>query len=809
MAVVAGLFAFSCVTDTTEDLGVNMNAGQHTLSVSMEAARTHLGEKAEGVYPLYWSEGDVIAVNGTASNPLAVDGDAANAVFQFGEAVAYPYNVVYPAVEGELNAVEFPAIQEYAVGNIANGVAPMYGYSVEPTEGEEATPIQMNHLAGILRFAVKGNGEVLKSLTVQAESGVLSGIFTVDCTSGALTAKEGSTSNVVSMTFGEGVTLSSEATLLHVAIPAGKYGALKIVLTTTEGKVMTLLLNTAGARAVEAGVVREFREFAFAENDVEREWFEIYTSADLLNFAKNHAVLPVTKGAKLMATIDMTGIAWTSIEGFSKIFDGGNANATVQGDNGICIKGLTAALFGTVQGGTIQNVKLTNSAITLESTSFHCGVLVNTLAGGTVNNCEVSGYLSVKAPGALSIGGVVGIVNATSTITNVVNRCSVTVDVSTNKEVRVGGIVGRFTTQPSTITDCSNYGAVLVEGSNTAKSRIGGIVGYVEAGGELTGTRLNNYGTVTLNHSTGTDTHFAGIIGSVYAKTVLSDCHNNSTAAVSISGDTPNDTSIGGILGYVSNVAVVIDLCSNAARIEAKDFSGLQIFFGGIVGYLNGTGYDKEITNTSNSGTLYYDAVASNGLRMGGIVGYAKAKTTMDNLINTGDIEVANNIKGDVKVGGIAGSSAVDITNSFVKSNITTTATATGSRYVGGITADSSKKTTNCTAYCAIKAIGYTKNVGMISSKAYSSSAPTVENCKVGGKIALTEVEGEDANGDDAMLPEWYILDNTHEAYDGALGYGKDYWYKYIYAGEIAEDVATAACELLTTEPTTPTISIN
>ena len=71
-AVMAGLFAFSCVTDATEDLGVKVNGnGQTAFTISLEKSRTQLGEKdASGKYPLYWSEGDQIAINGQASAAL-------------------------------------------------------------------------------------------------------------------------------------------------------------------------------------------------------------------------------------------------------------------------------------------------------------------------------------------------------------------------------------------------------------------------------------------------------------------------------------------------------------------------------------------------------------------------------------------------------------------------------------------------------------------------------------------------------------------------------------------------------------------
>ena len=72
LAVVA-LFAYSCVTDTTEDLGIKISGDQTEITLSLEESRTHLGEAAEGVYPLYWSEGDKIAINGIASAALTAE----------------------------------------------------------------------------------------------------------------------------------------------------------------------------------------------------------------------------------------------------------------------------------------------------------------------------------------------------------------------------------------------------------------------------------------------------------------------------------------------------------------------------------------------------------------------------------------------------------------------------------------------------------------------------------------------------------------------------------------------------------------
>ena len=123
MAVCVALFAFACTTDPTEDRGVNLGAdGQTTLTLSLEEVRTHINGKVGEQYPLYWSAGDKIAVNGVASDPLSEEfHGSTSATFTVGN-LAYPCNIVYPApaegvtaAEG-LQAVTFLTAQEYVAG---------------------------------------------------------------------------------------------------------------------------------------------------------------------------------------------------------------------------------------------------------------------------------------------------------------------------------------------------------------------------------------------------------------------------------------------------------------------------------------------------------------------------------------------------------------------------------------------------------------------------------------------------------------------------------------------------------------------
>jgi hypothetical protein len=104
--VIVALFAYACATDTTEDLGIKLDGGQTQVSLSLDGTKVHIGDKVGQEYPLYWSEGDKIAVNGIASQPLAAEAHGqTSATFAVEGTLEYPYNIVYPApAEGAVAA---------------------------------------------------------------------------------------------------------------------------------------------------------------------------------------------------------------------------------------------------------------------------------------------------------------------------------------------------------------------------------------------------------------------------------------------------------------------------------------------------------------------------------------------------------------------------------------------------------------------------------------------------------------------------------------------------------------------------------
>ena len=685
MTVVAGMFAFSCVTDTTEDLGVKVEGqkgGVYELSVSLEATKTQLGEKVDGLYPLYWSEGDAISVNGVVSNPLTAGGSA-NAYFKFNEEVYRPYCVVYPAsaavaVEEEVEEtpapvtvypVNFLAVQPYTVGTFAPEAAPMYGYAAELAEGEAETPIQLNHLTGVLRLAVKGNGEKVTSVVVKTEKGYIAGPHTVDCATGALTALEGATNNVT-VTCGDGLVLGTEATPIFLTVPAGSYGTFVITINTESNGKMVVKFNS-DSKPVNVGVVREFGEIEFNATAEAGDEYLIDSAEALIRFAKAaEAFYPYTS-AKVVASIDMTGKAWTPIKNFGEyVFDGGS-------DEGYEIKGLTAPLFDKT-AATIKNVKLTDVAI-VETEAAFSGSIVRVLNGGSLLNCSAEGTLHAN--------------NTTLTLASATSNYNDTAH---------GGLVGYA--YGATIYNCTSDVDVTITSfaAGKYKASAGGAVGAVGGAAKLNG--VTNNGDVTYvgpNYSA--NIYLSGVVGKCSGDTTLlefSNITNNGKVSSAKGSDVNADFLLSGIIGDVvmADATIVCDkLVNNGAITHNGLADGMRI--AGIAAYTT----KGSFTNCKNTGALS-TAVGSDHTSMyvGGLFAANVTTKTFSNNINEGNMLLADGVtaSGYVRLAGVAigismsGTETADIPTisncknygSFTVGSVKNASTGNGGRlYVGGL----------------------------------------------------------------------------------------------------------------------------
>ena len=624
---VAVLFtSLACTTDATNDLGVTVG-GQTEIVLSLEQSRTQLGEKVDGVYPLYWSANDCISVNGVSSNLLsAEDADKTTAAFVFEGTLEYPYNVVYPASNG--NEVTFLASQTYTAGTFCAGAAPMYGYAADAT-----TAIQMNHLAGALRFAISGE-VILSSIVVSAEGADLSGTFAIDCATGALTAIEGATSNSVTLSFGEGLILGAEATPIYVAVPAGSYGNVDVTINATNGEKMTLKFDSK-AKPIAAGKVREFIPVEF--EGVVADEFVIDSKDALIAFAANP-----TKSARVTAAIDLTGVEWASIEGFAHTFDGGNFE----------IKGLTAPLFGTTSG-SFKNVKLVDINI-VETTDPTTGALARRIAATSseapiVDNCSVSGKFTVNVKDFVpskaevrdiaAMGALVGSAIGTK-ITNCVNEAIIDIKsvVSTSTDVTTitcgGGIVGYAKGETAlgvvgSIENCENKASfTYTNGSYSTTfglgTRAGGIAGHIDTC--VVVKRVINRGNISVSGPfNGSNTNnIGGALGCI-VKISAEDVTNYGT--ISLESGHFGSVSLGGVVGYGSYM-IANNLHNYGAISTAEGVTHYHLVCGGIAGkHVDNVDYSIMSNSTNNAPITILsdmDQIKAGYFRIGGCIGWGQ-----------------------------------------------------------------------------------------------------------------------------------------------------------------------------------------
>ena len=684
LAVVA-LFAYACATDTTEDLGVKLEGQTTEITLSLEESRTQLGEKVEGVYPLYWSEGDAIAVNGVASEPLTKAADGASAAtFVVNGDIAYPHNIVYPApaedvipAEG-LQAVTFLAEQPYTVGSFAKGAAPMYALVTEA-----GAPTTLSHLAGVLRFAVKGEGVTLTSMSVSSESGKIAGNFDVNCADGALTAHDDAT-NVVSVSFGEGLTLGAEATPIYVAVPAGAYGTFSITLRTATDK-MTVKFDS-DVKPINVGAVREFAAFEYAANENDSEVFIIETKEDLIEFASIAATFYPHKTAKLAANIDMTGVEWSPIVNFG--------HYTFDGDN-FEIKGLTAPLFEETSAA-IKNLKLTDVNIT-ETEKPNVGAFAREMPPvegvTTLTNCSASGKIVVKCENLASvtdfvcgIGGLLGSCEKGMLISGCTNFVNLDVQgvstaEATSKSFYIGGVVGY---NKSLVKSCVNSGSVSVGTiTTTGDLMLGGVIGNSNYAEDST-----NSGTITLNGTHPGRVLMGGVFGysMATADTKCSGCSNSGAINIAKEAVFEKATYIGGMAGCTK---FSVDNCTNSGDISIAGTYNGQTYIAGNTAWIFANLKTNKVVGANNSGDITITGDAS-FTKFGGLpAAYSTAvtatdvnpyiagctatgNTALDNSDNTGhiSIEAGEQLKGGYLIGGITANTSKWVTNCENSGNI-------------------------------------------------------------------------------------------------------------------------------------------
>ena len=682
MAVVL-LATYSCVQDTTEDLApavsgsANGSGEVKTLQVALpNPTRTEMGDKVDGKYPVFWSEEDVLAVNGEPTTKISInEGNKSVAVFDLPLGSTIPYHIVYP-YPGEdvsvnsgsgLYPVVFAANQQHTEGSFAQGAAPMCTWS------DGFSDIQMHHLSTILRFPIKAAaGQVvdLKYVSVSTvEAEPIAGVFDVYCGSndvndektGAITAREGATSTVFYNFENDSFSLDENGAVFYIAVPYGSYSGFEVNFVANSGSVCTRTFKGSDEYALVAGRVREFPDVEFSGDSY---MYLIGSDAELLSFAqmvKAGTFSTTYTGALLAADVDMTGVEFESIEGYTSIFEGRH----------FTIKGLTKPLFGENVTAQISNLNVEGNIV--EESNGRVGLIARSLAtGGKIFNSSVAGSIEYKNTNItlnqnldlVNIGGAVGGVYGAevsavkSSVNVVVSVAGPDGDVVYNP--CAGGVVGyagALGENLPVVSECTSNGSIIWNDASTnalITPFIGGVAGYVSAGTFADNTNAGNLEIRKPMH----DLDWGGVIGA--ASVSVARCVNKGSMTINEQVTTAN---IGGVIGKLeanadSSVRNQLVDCENSGVVNMNEKFKIvtSARVGGVAAITEAN--TALVSGCYNSGSITYlgecvtyaqnNQSGNTVLHLGGVVGACWSDKAVDcSNKASGVIDVRGSLSGN------------------------------------------------------------------------------------------------------------------------------------------------------------------
>ena len=235
-------------------------------------------------------------------------------------------------------------------------------------------------------------------------------------------------------------------------------GALESLTVIDTAGMLTVAQNeTADILTVRATSVANDEIWGEATVNLYSPYIYINTAQELFKFAdtvNSGSLSTIGKVFVLTDNIDISGFEWTSINMFQGTFEGGNHT----------IAGLSAPLFRyIVEACTVRNLGLVDVNINMPLVS-NIGALADSVVGGTIHNCYVTGTIN----GLDNVGGLVGTV-AWGSISNSYAAGTV------SGRFNVGGLVGRV--WGGNISN--NYATNAVSGENNVGGLVGGNSGYI------------------------------------------------------------------------------------------------------------------------------------------------------------------------------------------------------------------------------------------------------------------------------------------------------------------------------------------
>lgn len=471
----------------------------------------------------------------------------------------------------------------------------------------------------------------------------------------------------------------------------------------------------------------------------EEQPYEIATGAQLAYLSErvNGGEAYVGRHFVLTSHLNLGNRGWASIGGsfgsFQGFFDG--AGHTVSNYRTLGKQGDTVyyrqGLFGTVQGGALKNLTVSNVKITdiaNAATAYYVGGLAGMIYDNVrVENCHASNVTTTI--GVYGAGGLAG---------------SITSDATAPDPVTGGGLFG-----------CTAQNTVIEpDGVMTRAGNYGGLVGSISSikqGNSYSLEDCSASGSITTALSAGWDgSDWGGIGGLVGA--MIGGRYDSNTGVVDkdkellirnchadVSVNAPNLGAVGGLFG-------------EASILTMEDSSACGAVCGKwAVGGLLGVGTASELRGCHATGS-----VTARDWNVGGLIGECQ-KATLDRCFATGDVATSHSANFDSRAGGLLGNGyGGTVTNCYALGDVN------GVMSVGGLVGWVTDATdsfaagsfTNCFALGRVQAsegLEYTKP---LVNDIWDSGSP--ESAKVINCYYNSASSGkEDPQGTDKTLEEF------------------------------------------------------
>ena len=346
------------------------------------------------------------------------------------------------------------------------------------------------------------------------------------------------------------------------------------------------------------------------------------TKECVLKDCKNYGTIQFAAANKSNKTLNVAGIAaGANMAAFDSCINRGAIQANISGTNtgeiniagivGIDNAGILGAVAGCENHGDLTN----NSA----AGNLRMGGFIGCIKGHASNVTDFNNYGAITNEGSVtswaSMGGAVGMITGLTTAVNNVSRCQNHGDIL-NKvskgRVTLGGVVGFIQTSSTVVSQANNTAEIKNVGDAASGVTLAGIVGRIEAfdGGVNTISSCENEGHIIFEAASASDANMKSAMGGILGV---------QSGAIYDGADKKK---------YHKSSEIKMENCTNSGYLIKTGKGSDNLYMGGVAGAFNsllesGQTYSQKgsLISCTNTGVLTDESTEKSAVT-GDIIAY-------------------------------------------------------------------------------------------------------------------------------------------------------------------------------------------